>query len=190
MRLLRPSFLECVARCGSLNTLQDDILLSSASHASAPHDAGLAEEAAECEQLRVELSEVESHCARLPAQNQLLQQTLERDTRELQLQESGVYRKQAACYKLLISCASHDQQSFCAAALANKESLREGKLQAVREALDVYRERLGLHFRKGTVTCSPFCHSACPVICLLTATDARLCGCRQGRRASAHLHPH
>ena len=63
---------------------------------------GLAEEAEECEQLRAELSEVQSHCARLPAQNQLLQHKLERDTRELQLQESGVHP---------VSTSSHAWQS-------------------------------------------------------------------------------
>ena len=55
-----------------------------------PSDAGLAEEAGECEELRAHLSDVQSHCASLPAQNQQLQHTLERETRELQLQESGV----------------------------------------------------------------------------------------------------
>ena len=40
--------------------------------------------------MRAELGEVQSLCARLPEQNQLLQHKLERETRELQLQESGV----------------------------------------------------------------------------------------------------
>ncbi len=36
-----------------------------------------------------------------------------------------------------------------AVALADKESLREGKLRSLRQALDLYRARLGLHFRRG-----------------------------------------
>ena len=80
---------------GGNGGLQDTILLYSASQTSVPLDAGLAEEAGECAHLRVELSDVQSHCARLPMQNQLLQHALERDTRELQLQESGV-----ACKRL------------------------------------------------------------------------------------------
>ena len=35
------------------------------------------------------------------------------------------------------------------AALANQESIQESKLRAVRQAVDTYRGRLGLEFRKG-----------------------------------------
>ena len=38
------------------------------------------------------------------------------------------------------------------AALADNEALREGKLHSLRQALDVYRARLGLQFRKGVPT--------------------------------------
>lgn len=45
------------------------------------------------------------------------------------------------CYPTHTACAH--------AALADNEALREGKLHSLRQALDVYRARLGLHFRKG-----------------------------------------
>ena len=42
------------------------------------------------------------------------------------------------------------------AALANQESIQESKLRAMRGAVDLYRGRLGLEFRKGALCSFPY----------------------------------
>ncbi len=61
-------------------------------------------------------------------------------------------RRQASC----ILRGIHKRKCF-AVALADKESLREGKLRSLRQALDLYRARLGLQFRKGAVSALCYC---------------------------------
>ena len=51
------------------------------------------------------------------------------------------------------------EHSAASAALANQESIQESKLRAMRGAVDLYRGRLGLDFRKGALRCSPSCSS-------------------------------
>ena len=61
---------------------------------------------------------------------------------------------------------SRAEQAVACAALANQESIQESKLRAMRGAVDLYRGRLGLEFRKGALCCEsphiittlfPFC---------------------------------
>ncbi|CAL8467196.1 g6732 [Coccomyxa elongata] len=79
------------------------------------------DEGKEVEELHSELRAAEEECEALPKELQEMKAALDRETAELQRQES---------------------------ALADKESLREGKLRSLRQALDLYRARLGLHFRR------------------------------------------
>ncbi|EIE26841.1 hypothetical protein COCSUDRAFT_64680 [Coccomyxa subellipsoidea C-169] len=81
----------------------------------------LQHESEEEEQVKAQLRAAEEESDALPKEIHDIKTALDRETAELQRQES---------------------------ALADKESLREGKLRSLRQALDLYRARLGLQFRK------------------------------------------
>ncbi|CAL5225219.1 g8006 [Coccomyxa viridis] len=71
--------------------------------------------------LNNEVQAAEEVCSALPAEIQTIKDSLDRDTTDLRRRE---------------------------AALANQESIQESKLRAMRGAVDLYRGRLGLDFRK------------------------------------------
>lgn len=110
------------------------------------------------EDLQSELREAEKECKALPKEIQEIKTALDRETAELQRQESGwpspfIYKTNGQIvgnWKEPSTWLCIHFNGMAYAALADKESLREGKLRSLRQALDLYRARLGLQFRKGS----------------------------------------
>ncbi|CAK0736075.1 hypothetical protein CVIRNUC_000687 [Coccomyxa viridis] len=84
-------------------------------------DQRLAQEGDCIASLNDKIQTAERVCSTLPAEIQSMKDSLDRDTNDLRRRE---------------------------AALANQESIQESKLRAMRQAVDLYRGRLGLDFRK------------------------------------------
>ena len=80
-----------------------------------------------------------------------MKDSLDRDTNDLRRREAGercLVSSACLASQNVLTPAMH---SACPAraALANQESIQESKLRAMRQAVDLYRGRLGLEFRKG-----------------------------------------
>ena len=118
--------------------------------------AGLERERAELYRVQKELKEAQEKHNSLPGEIQHFKQDLDEETTALQRQEKGkrAQRSHSA------SCNNRKNVTLkgkiCMTALADKESLRESKLRSLRQALDLYRARLGLQFCRGmTLRCQP-----------------------------------
>lgn len=123
--------------------------------------AGLAQEGEHIATLNGEVQAAEHMCSIMPAEVQGIKDGLDRDSHDLRRREAGGLSVAWLLHKTYSNCSlpgsMHVQTGqlnvhvMPATALANQESIQESKLRAMRQAVDLYRGRLGLEFRKGVV---------------------------------------